>query len=121
MKKIERKTHQLDALGQSFGRLATQTALLLQGKNKPCFVRNQDIGDAVKIINLEKITFTGKKFEQKKYSHHTGYIGSIKTKKLSELFPKNPEKVFTDAVFDMLPKNKLRKSMIKRLSFIKNN
>ena len=114
---IQRKDHQLNAQKQSFGRLATQVAGLLQGKHKTCFVKNQDCGDAVKISDIKQIKFTGKKFLQKTYYHHSNYPGALKERKLEDLFNKNPEKVFRDCVYNMLPKNKLRKSMIKRLTF----
>ena len=114
---IKREIHQLDAVNKPFGRLATEVATLLQGKHKTCFVKNQDFGDFVKIVNIKQIKFTGNKLLQKKYMHHSNYPGGLKTRILGDLFLKNPEKVFTDSVFNMLPKNKLRKSMIKRLTF----
>lgn len=116
---IQRKIHQLEAQAIAFGRLATQAATLLMGKHKTCFVKNQDCGDAVKIANIKQVKFTGKKLLQKKYMSHSNYPGGLKERGLDDLFKKNPEKVFRDCVYDMLPKNKLRESMIKRLTFVK--
>lgn len=111
------KTYTIDASGKSLGRLASEIAIILMGKHKPSFVPYKDLGDIVIVKNVEKIKFTGKKLEQKKYYHHTGYPGSLKIKKLKELFEKNPKDVLIKAVSRMLPKNKLRKNMIKRLKF----
>ncbi len=112
---MEHKTHTIDASGKILGKLAVEVAILLRGKHKPDFSPNKDIGDFVEIINIEKIKFSGKKFEQKVYWHHTGYPGGIKSQTLKELFEKNPQKVFIKAVKGMLPKNKLAAKQIKRL------
>jgi len=114
---ITRATHILDAANQSLGRLASQIALLLQGKNKPNYVPYWDQGDEVIVKNIDKIKWTGRKLEQKKYYRYSGYPGGLKTKKLNELWQKNPQEVLRRAVWQMLPKNKLRKEMIKRLKF----
>jgi len=113
--KIERQTHIIDAKDQPLGRLATKIAILLKGKHKPQYQPHLDIGDFVVVKNIDKIRFTGKKFEQKIYYHHTGYLGGLKEIPLKKLFEKNPEKVLKKAVMGMLPKNKLRARMIKRL------
>lgn len=113
---MERKTHTIDAAGKVLGRLATEIAILLRGKNKPDFVLNKDMGDFVIVKNFDKIKFTGKKFEQKIYYHHTGYLGGLKETPLKKLFEKNPAEVLKKAVFGMLPKNKLRARQIKRLT-----
>ena len=113
--KVERKTHTIDATGKVLGRLATEVAILLRGKKKPDFFPYKDMGDFVIIKNIEKIKFTGKKLEQKKYFHHTGYLGSLKEIPLKTIFKKNPAQVFEKAVWGMLPKNKLRIRQIKRL------
>ena len=86
---MERTTHTIDATNKVLGRLATQIAVLLRGKNKPDFAPNKDIGDFVVIKNADKIRFTGKKFEQKKYYHHTGYLGGLKETPLRRIFEKN--------------------------------
>ncbi|MFA5878367.1 MAG: 50S ribosomal protein L13 [Candidatus Staskawiczbacteria bacterium] len=113
----KRETHIIDADGKVLGRLATEIAVLLRGKGKPDFVLNQDMGDVVIIKNAGKMKITGKKIEQKKYHHHTGYLGNLKTETLKVLFPSNPGEVLRRAVFGMLPKNRLRPKQIKRLKF----
>lgn len=115
MNNVERKTHKLDASGQSLGRLATQIALLLRGKNKPEFQAHLDLGDIVEVVNIDKLKFTGKKLEQKEYYQPTGYIGNLKTTKMSEVYEKNPALVLERAVRQMLPATRLRPAMLKRL------
>ena len=112
---MEKKTHTIDAAGQSLGRLAVQVAVLLRGKNKPDFFPNKDMGEFVIVKNVDKIKFTGRKLEQKKYYRHSGYLGSLKETSLKNLFQKNPDEVLRKAVWGMLPKNKLRSIQIKRL------
>jgi large subunit ribosomal protein L13 len=112
---MERKTHTIDATGKVLGRLASEIAILLRGKNKPDFVPYKDMGEFVVVRNIAKIRFTGKKMEQKKYYHHTAYLGGLKNISLKELFKKNPAQVLRKAVMGMLPKNKLRARIIKRL------
>lgn len=113
--KIERKTHILDATGRSLGRLASEVAILLQGKNKTNFVPYHDKGEIVQIKNINKIKITGQKMKQKKYFHYSGYPRGLKSKSLEELFKKNPAEVLRRAVYNMLPKNKLRKERMLRL------
>jgi len=112
---IKRETHIIDATGKPLGRLASQIAILLRGKHKPNWQPHLDMGDIVIVKNVDKIKFTGKKFEKKIYYHHTGYLGGLKETPLWRLFQKDPYKVLRKAVLGMLPKNKLRKRMIKRL------
>lgn len=112
---ITRGTHQLDAHGKVLGRFASQIALLLRGKNKPTFVPNVDAGDRVVVKNLKALTFTGKKMDQKVYRHHSMYPGGLKTVRLKEIWGKNPQWVLRKAVERMLPNNKLRGAMLKRL------
>ncbi len=119
-KDIQRKTHTIDAENKILGRFASEVALLLRGKQKPNFVLWKDIGDFVIIKNINKIKITGKKMEQKKYFHHSGYMGGLKEITLNKLFEKNPEEVLKKAVIGMLPKNKLSSQQIKRLSFYDN-
>lgn len=114
--KIERIRHEIDATEQSLGRLATRIATLLRGKHKTDFMPHIDIGDFVVVDNIAKLKFTGNKFTQKKYFSHSGYPGGLKTVKLDELFAKRPEEVLRRAVRGMLPNNKLRNNMLKRLS-----
>lgn len=114
---MERNTHTIDATNKVLGRLATEIAVLLRGKNKPDFAPNKDIGDFVIIKNVDKIKLTGKKLEKKVYYHHTGYLSGLKKTSLKRLFEKEPGQVLKKAVFGMLPKNKLRAKQIKRLKF----
>lgn len=108
-------TREIDAAGQVLGRLATQVAVILRGKDKPTFRPYLICGDKVKIINASKIVITGRKLEQKKYYHHTGYLGNLKEKSMKELMAKNPADVVKRAVYGMLPANKLRKNWMKNL------
>jgi large subunit ribosomal protein L13 len=112
MLKTERKFHKIDAKGKAVGRLATQIALILRGKNKAEYLPHLDLGDIVQVININKLKFTGKKFEQKKYYHYSGYPGGLKTKKIADL---SPAQILKKAVRDMLPPTKHRVNMLKRL------
>lgn len=114
---MKRETHTIDVTNKILGRLATQIAILLRGKHRPDFAPNKDTGDFVIVENINKIKLTGKKFEQKIYYHHTGYLGGLKKISFKELFKKQPAEVLKRAVFGMLPKNKLRAKQIKRLKF----
>ena len=115
MKNIVRQVHKLDASGQSLGRLATQVAHLLHGKHKPEFEPHLDLGDVVEVININKLKFTGQKLDQKLYHHFSGYIGGLKSRKMGEIYTKNPGDVLYRAVREMLPDTKLRTNMLKRL------
>jgi len=97
------------------GKLATETARLLMGKHKPIFSRHMDTGDFVVVINAEKIEVSGNKEKQKLYYRHSGYPGSLKSVTLEEVLKTKPEQVIEHAVKGMLPKNRLGKSMIKKL------
>lgn len=114
---IKRETHSIDATDKILGRLAVEIAVLLRGKQKPGFVLYKDMGDFVVVKNVNKVKISGKKIEQKKYYHHTGYLGGIKETPLKKLFAEKPGEVLKRAVFGMLPKNKLRARWIKRLKF----
>jgi len=109
------ETHTLDASDKSLGKLAVQVSILLRGKQKPSFVPYKDDGDFVIVKNFKQIKITGNKLEQKKYYHHSGYIGGLKEKPLSKLLEESPAEVLRKAVWGMLPKNKLRGEQIKRL------
>jgi len=115
MIKIERTMHKLDATDQAVGRLASQIAIILRGKNKPEFLPYLDNGDMVEVTNIDKMSFTGKKLLQKKYYSFTGFIGNLKTRRMSEIFSKNPGEVLRRAVKQMLPPTKLRDAQMKRL------
>jgi len=112
---IKRDVHVIDAAGQSVGRIATQAAMILRGKNKPTFEPHIDAGDFVTIINAGKVKFTGRKFVQKDYYHHTMYPGGLKTTSLKKVFENDPTEVIKRAVKGMLSKNRLRDGMMKRL------
>jgi large subunit ribosomal protein L13 len=114
-----RQRHTIDATGQTLGRLATQVAVLLRGKNKVTFEPNIDGGDFVTVTNAGKLKFTGKKFDQKIYYHHSGHVGGIKEAPLKYLMANKPEQVVRQAIHDMIPKNKLRARALKRLSITK--
>lgn len=117
---MKRETHTIDAANKVLGRLATEIAILLRGKHKPDFVPYKDMGDFIVVKNIEKIKITGKKMEQKKYFHHSGYLGGLKEIPLKKLFEREPGEVLKKAVFGMLPKNKLRAEQIKRLKIMKH-
>ena len=116
---MNRQTHTIDATDKVLGRLASEIAILLRGKQKPDFVPYKNMGDIVVIKNIEKIKITGKKMEKKKYYRYSGYPGGLKEIPLKRLFKTKPEEVLKMAVFGMLPKNKLRSKQIKRLQFEK--
>lgn len=115
MKNISRKLHQLDATDSTVGRLATKIATILRGKNKPEFEAHLDLGDIVEVKNISKLKFTGKKLDQKQYHHFSGYLGGLKSKKMSEINATNPGDILYRAVREMLPDTKLRTNMLKRL------
>lgn len=115
MKNVERKLHKIDATDQTPGRLGTKIAAILRGKNKPEFQPHMDLGDIVEVSNTNKMKFTGKKLEQREYHSYSGYLGGLKTKKMSEVFAKDPGDVLFRAVRKMLPNIKLRNNMLKRL------
>jgi large subunit ribosomal protein L13 len=112
---MERKIHTIDATDQILGRLAVRIAHLLRGKNKPNFLPYQDLGDSVIVKNVAKLKVTGKKLEQKMYYSFSGYIGSLKETPLKKMMKEKPDRVLKIAVYGMLPKNKLRAKMMKRL------
>ena len=112
---VQRQWYVIDASDKVLGRLATKVADRIRGKDKPTFTPHTDGGDYVIVINAENIKVTGNKFNDKKYYKHSLYPGGLKTKTFREVMEKNPERIIEDAVKGMLPKNKLGKSMIKKL------
>ncbi len=112
---IEKKWWLIDAENQVLGRLATEVAVLLRGKQKPQYADFLDCGDHVIVVNADKIKFTGRKMQQKKYYTHSGYPGGIREKNLEEMMEKNPEEVLRKAVRGMIPKNKLNRAIHKKL------
>lgn len=115
IKSIKRETHTIDAAGKVLGRLATDVAKILMGKNKPNFVPFLDMGDFVVVTNASKVKVTGKKAQSKTYARHSGYPGGLKLEMFDRMIERKPEYVLEHAIKGMLPKNKLRKSMLKRL------
>ena len=105
----------IDAEGKILGRLATEVAVLLRGKNKPEFSTFLDTGDFVIVINAEKVAVTGRKLAQKEYFSHSQYPGGLKTEVLQDLLAKKPEDVIKRAVWGMIPKNKLGRAVYKKL------
>ena len=108
----------VDASDKTLGRLSTNIAKILMGKNKPEYTPHNDVGDYVVVINAEKIKVTGNKNEQKMYYRHTGYPGGIKSQNFNDLIASYPDRIITSAVKGMLPKNKLSNSVIKKLKVI---
>ena len=113
--KVERKWYVVDATGYTLGRLASEVAKVLRGKNKPVFTPHVDTGDYVIVVNADKIKVTGKKLDQKIYYHHSDYVGGMKETTLREMLAKKPEKVVELAVKGMLPKGPLGRTMYKKL------
>ena len=112
---IDRKWYVVDAEGKTLGRLASEVAKVLRGKNKAIFTPHIDTGDYVIVINAEKIKVTGKKLDQKIYYSHSDYVGGMKETTLREMMNKKPEKVIELAVKGMLPKGPLGRTMYKKL------
>lgn len=112
---VERKWYVVDAEGKTLGRLASEVANVLRGKNKPTYTPHIDTGDYVIVVNAEKIQVTGKKLDQKIYYHHSEYVGGMKEVTLREMMQKKPEFVITHAVKGMLPKGPLGRQMLKKL------
>ncbi|MCI5675006.1 MAG: 50S ribosomal protein L13 [Ezakiella sp.] len=112
---VERKWLLIDAEGMVLGRLATEVAKILRGKNKPIYTPHVDTGDYVIVINADKIILTGKKLDQKRHYHHTGYPGGLRSVDYRTLMEKNPENAVYYAVKGMLPKNTLGRKMFKKL------
>ncbi len=112
---VDRKWYVVDAKDAILGRLATKIAVHLRGKNKPIFTPNVDTGDFVIVVNAEKVKTTGNKLDDKIYYHHSGYPGGISSEPLRKRLETKPEQVILDAVWGMLPKNRLGRAMLKKL------
>ncbi len=112
---IQRKWYVVDATDKVLGRLASEIAAVLRGKNKPIFSPNIDTGDYVIVINAEKVRLTGNKSNQKVYRHHTGFPGGLKSISYEELLEKHPERIVESAVKGMLPPNRLGRDMDRKL------
>ncbi len=112
---VVKKWYVVDATDLTLGRLASEIANILRGKNKPQYAPNVDMGDYVIVINAEKVAVTGKKLTQKMYHRHTGYMGGLKTVRLDKMLETHPERVIEHAVKGMLPKNALGRKMFGKL------
>jgi large subunit ribosomal protein L13 len=112
---VERKWYVVDATDKILGRLASRIATYLRGKHKPQFTPNVDTGDFIVVINAEKVKLTGKKLDKKIYYHHTGYPGGLKAETARSRLQRKPEQVIMDAVWGMLPKNRLGRKLLKKL------
>lgn len=112
---IDRKWYVVDATGYTLGRLASEVAKVLRGKNKPTYTPSMDTGDYVIVVNAEKVKVTGKKLDQKVYYRHSEYVGSLKETTLREMLNKHPERVIESAVKGMLPKGPLGREMYTKL------
>jgi large subunit ribosomal protein L13 len=119
--KVERKWYLIDATGKPLGRLASQIAKLLIGKHKPIYSPDKDCGDFVVVKNASKVVLTGKKLKQKILFRHSGYLGGDKYIPYEKIFPEKADFILKEAVKGMLPKNKLRAKMIKRLKVYKDD
>lgn len=115
LSQIKRSWHLVDLKGKILGRIATEIAKLLMGKSKPYFVKNLDCGDYVVAVNAKNVVVTGKKEQLKKYYRYSGYPGGLTVETLEKLRQRKPEEVIIHAVKGMLPQNKLRDKMLKRL------
>ena len=116
---VESKWYVVDADGQPLGRMASQVAAILRGKNKPVYTPNVDCGDHVIVINADKVVLTGKKLDQKIYRRHSGYVSGMKETPYRRLLATKPELVVYEAVRGMLPHNSLGRTMIKKLRVYK--
>lgn len=114
-KDIEKRWYLVDATNKVLGRLASQIAIKLRGKDRPIFTPHADTGDFVIVVNAEKIRLTGKKWDNKCYYHHSGYMGGLKKVTARRLLEKKPEEILRHAVKGMLPKNRLGRRLLNKL------
>ena len=117
-KEIKRNWHLINADGAILGRISTQIAIILTGKNKPSYATHMDMGDYVVVVNAEKVKLTGKKPQQKVYRSHSGYPGGFKEVSFAKMKKEHPERIIEHAVAGMLPDNRLKKARIVRLKVI---
>ncbi len=118
-KVVTREWFEIDASGQTMGRVATRIANILRGKHKRDFTPHMDMGDFVVATNVDKMKFSGRKVEQKKFYHHSGYLGGIKEKKLKDEIVRSPESVLRRAVYSMIDDLRFRKKLASRLKMVK--
>ena len=112
---VERRWYLVDAEGQTLGRLATEIARVLRGKNKPQYTPHVDTGDFVVVVNAEKVVVTGKKAEQKVYRRHSGYPGGLKETSYEQMMERRPTEILRRAVKGMMPKNRLARQQLRKL------
>jgi large subunit ribosomal protein L13 len=112
---VERKWYVVDAEGKHLGRLATEIARVLRGKNKPQYTPHVDTGDFVVVVNAERVVVTGKKAEQKVYRRHSGYPGGLKTTSYERMMERRPAEILRKAVYGMMPKNRLARKQMRKL------
>jgi large subunit ribosomal protein L13 len=112
---VERKWYVVDAEGQTLGRLATEIAHILRGKNKPQYTPHVDVGDFVVVVNAEKVVVTGKKAEQKVYRRHSGYPGGMKETSYERMLERRPTEILRKAVYGMMPKTRLARQQFRKL------
>jgi len=115
VKEIERKWYVVDAAGKVLGRVASEIARRLRGKHKPNYSTFMDVGDFIVVVNADKVRLTGKKWDDKIYYRHTGYMGGLKQMTAKEMLEKKPEELIRKAVRGMLPKNTLGRAQLKKL------
>lgn len=118
---VQRDWYVVDAEGLVLGRMASQVAAILRGKNKPVFTPHVDCGDHVIILNADKIVLTGKKLDQKMYRRHSGYVGGLKETSCRQMMEKKPEMVVYEAIRRMLPKGPLGRQMLTKLRVYRGN
>jgi large subunit ribosomal protein L13 len=112
---VERKWYVIDAEGRTLGRLATEIAKILRGKNKPQYTPHVDVGDFVVVINAERVVVTGKKSEQKVYRRHSGYPGGMKETSYERMMERKPTEILRKAVYGMMPKTRLARQQFRKL------
>jgi large subunit ribosomal protein L13 len=120
-KTVTRKWHQVDVSKTTMGRAASEIANFLRGKHKRDFTPHMDMGDFVVAVNVDKLKFSGRKIDQKKYFRHSGYLGGIKEMALKDLLKRDPEEVLKKAVFSMIDDIKFRKKIMSRLKIVKGD
>ena len=112
---VERKWYVIDAEGKTLGRLASEIARILRGKNKPQYTPHVDVGDFVVVVNAEKVAVTGKKAEQKVYRRHSGYPGGMKETSYERMLERRPQEILRKAVYGMMPKTRLARQQMRKL------
>src|ERR671916_1059395 len=114
-REVERRWYLVDAEGRTLGRLATEIAKVLRGKNKPQYTPHVDVGEFVVVVNAEKVVVTGKKAEQKVYRRHSGYPGGMKETSYARMMERRPEEILRRAVYGMMPKTRLARQQLRKL------